>query len=565
MSITKAPVADILSKMKVDVGDHVNGANNATATAQGATVTPAPSPYNPPISKRDIYQLREDMIGAAENLYTGRGADFVAECAEQGQKGDAHLLTCVLYGHIVYDHSGEKWYFWNGLHWETDPGGNIHQIASDITTATYIRVSIDKHAEFLRIQSDLGENEPDADTAKLIRKIRRQSGIAAKRAKELCKHGYIDSVLKFARATMNLGVKGDQWDARTVLLGVANAVIDLSTGKPVQPDPSQYIRTVAPVPYIAGAKAPTWEKSIAEIFDGSVDKAAYMQRLLGYALSGTCRESDFYVWFGEHGRNGKEFILERVSNAIGDTLAGVIDRELFLKSKAVRGAGGSNESMMALRGRRIAWATETNDGRQFDLAAMKDLSGGHQMEAIPKYGKQQRWTRTHTPIMLTNHLPRVLSQGLAEWDRIKVLSFPLSFVNEPDPAKPNQRKKDATLGERIDDNELPGVLNWLIDGGLDWRVNGLQTPACVKADTARYKQNEDTIGLFIGERCLIDAKAECKPLDLYSAYKFWLDEAAYGKPMGKKRFYAVIEGEKGFKRDTLHGHERFVGIGILAQ
>ncbi len=544
------PERDLLDEM-LDMGE---------AVAEQAQT----SPYTPTIEKRDIIQTRTDLKSMAEQLYTAKGADFIAECAEQGQKGDAHLLTCILHGHVVYDHTDERYYFWNCLHWEPDPGGNIHQIASDITAATYRRASLDKHAEYLRMQTELGGSEPDDTTSKAIRKVKAQSAIAAKRARELCKHGYVDAVLKFARATMNLGIKGEQWDSTPNLLGVANAIIDLTTGKPVQPDPAQHIRTVAPAPYIAGAKAPLWEKSLAEIFDGNVDKVAYMQRLLGYALSGTCRESDFYIWYGRDGRNGKEFILERISNTVGDALAGVIDRELFLKSKAIRGAGGSNESMMALRGRRIAWATETNDGRQFDLAAMKDLSGGHQLEAIPKYGKQVRWTRTHTPILLTNYLPRVFSQGLAEWDRIKVLSFPLSFVSEPDPNKPNQRKKDGTLGERIDASELAGILNFLIAGCMEWRAKGLRTPACVAADTAQYKQDEDTVGLFIADHCVAKAGCYCKPIDLYNAYKGWVKESEYGNPMGKKRFYAVIE-EKGFKRGIYAGNERFEGIGLVAE
>lgn len=548
MSDITLSAVDVLKKMSVST----NGAASATG--------PALSPYNPPILSRDIVRLRDDLLGKANSVYN---VDHAVECANNGEMGTAQLISEILDGHIVYDHGIGAYYYWDNIHWVRNDGDIMLQIASDVAVATYKRASLDKHAELMSIITSLGGQEPDAATAQKIDTIKRQRDALTGRIYAMQKFAGIDRVLRLARTEYHLGISSDVWDKNVNLLGVANGIIDLSTGLPVQPDPTQYIRIVAPAPYIKGAKAPKWEKAIAEIFDGNTDKVAYLQRLLGYALSGTCRESDFYLWYGKHGRNGKEFILERISNTVGDALAGVIDRELFLKSKAVRGAGGSNESMMALRGRRIAWATETNDGRQFDLAAMKDLSGGRQMEAIPKYGKQQRWTRTHTPIMLTNHLPRVLSQGLAEWDRIKVLSFPLSFVNEPDPNKPTERKKDAALGERIDATELPGILNFLITGNLEWRAKGLQTPACVKADTAQYKQDEDTVGLFLAERCFIDDKAECKPMELYNSYKFWVDEAEYGKPMGKKRFYAVIESEKGFKRDTLHGNERFVGIGIL--
>ncbi|MEZ4614080.1 MAG: hypothetical protein R2867_01000 [Caldilineaceae bacterium] len=100
---------------------------------------------------------------------------------------------------------------------------------------------------------------------------------------------------------------------------------------------------------------------------------------------------------------------------------------------------------MALRGRRIAWASESNEGQQMDLASMKDLSGGHQLTGRHNHGRQVEWGRTHTLVFLTNHLPHVNSQSLAEWDRIKVLTFPVSFVNDPDPKNLAQRKKDTTL------------------------------------------------------------------------------------------------------------------------
>ena len=133
-------------------------------------------------------------------------------------------------------------------------------------------------------------------------------------------------------------------------------MIDLTTGKPVAPSPMQYIRTVAPVDYDPSAKCPTWERVISEIFNHDQEIIGYVKRLLGYAMSGTCYESDFFVWHGKDGRNGKEFLLERVRTVLGVNLAGVVESELLLSSKSQRAKNSSTEALMALRGRRIAWA-----------------------------------------------------------------------------------------------------------------------------------------------------------------------------------------------------------------
>ncbi|MEZ4870419.1 MAG: phage/plasmid primase, P4 family [Caldilineaceae bacterium] len=544
---------------------HFDGADDLAADFMNSTnghhseMRPEPRP-----TKRNIHTLRNDLLALANANYD---ASFTTKCAVDQEVGLGRLVSDALGGNIVFDHSNGMYYWWNNVHWQIDPGDIALNIASDVATALCKRAYVDLSAELANMAAQPPSMDDDANPAadeakRKAQMLQSQCAALLRAVKNMQKHGAIERVLKLARTSYGLGITGDLWDTNINLLGVNNGVIDLTTGKPVKPDPAQYVRTVAPVDYVPGADSPMWDRAITEIFNGDTEKVGYMQRFLGYALSATCRESDFYIWHGEHGRNGKEFILERVANTIGESLAGAIDRELFLKNRSIRGAGSSNESMMALRGRRIAWASENEEGRQLDLAAMKDLSGGHVLVAIPKYGKEQQWKRTHTPIMLTNHLPRVFSQGLAEWDRIKLLSFPLSFVSEPDPTKPEQRQKDATLGERIDAEELPGILNWLITGCLAWREHGLQPPQSVKTDTAMYKAGEDTIGLFIADQCVVADGQHCKPLELFGAYKLWIDDSEYGRPMGKKRFYHAIEKTKGFARGVYAGDERFVGIGL---
>ncbi|MEZ4674557.1 MAG: hypothetical protein R2932_09960 [Caldilineaceae bacterium] len=100
-----------------------------------------------------------------------------------------------------------------------------------------------------------------------------------------------------------MGVTGDEWDGNANLLGVKNGVVNLMTGEPVQPSPDQYIRTVAPVPYIPGAKCPLWKKTLDGIFDGDPEKKKYLKELLGYAMSGASPNPDFIIWYGKDGRN----------------------------------------------------------------------------------------------------------------------------------------------------------------------------------------------------------------------------------------------------------------------
>lgn len=511
----------------------------------------------PAVQRRSYAQLLAELKEKAIQTYDEQ---FTIDCLFSGEEGDARLLDYVLKDNVVYDHAEDLWYWYNNLFWEPDRTLNIHQLTSDVLSDVYKHLSVRKHAESIeRERTLLTKEDATPEEKDELKKVITTSKTAKARSVKLNEINEVKRVLIFACSGLRLGTTGEQWDTNIELLGVQNGVISLVTGLTVDPAASQYIRTVAPVYFAAAARCHLWEKSLLEIFDGNAENVAYVRRLLGYAMSGTCVESDFPIWFGKDGRNGKEFILERIRNVLGDKLAGVAESELLLRSKSDRGKNSATEALMVLRGRRIAWASETNEGKQMDLASMKDLSGGHLLTGRQNFGHQVEWKRTHTIILLTNHKPHVNSQALAEWDRIRLLEFPLSFVNEPDLAKPNQRQKDKTLGERIDASELAGILNWLIAGCLEWRSGGLQEPESVKQATEQYRQDEDTLGHFIRECCFVGAEAKCRPAELYRTYVAWVDPGA--KPMGKKTFYTKIE-EMGHKRGAAMGYEWFYGLGV---
>jgi putative DNA primase/helicase len=510
-------------------------------------------------STRSFADLRKSLDEKAQAL----PKSFLYDCIARNELGCAELLYRVAKGDIVYDRASEAWYWWNNLHWPEDRGGNIYGLVGDVLSAVYRQTAAEKYQELLDFQATIGSRTILTDDEKeKIADLKEDMKSAEDQAKTLYKLFYIRNVLVFAGATELLGVVGEEWDAQTHLLGVQNAVLDLTTGKPVAPKPSQYIRTIAPAAYDPQAQCPVWLKTIAEIFAHNTEIIAYIQRFLGYAMSGTCHESDFHCWHGKDGRNGKEFVLERIRSVLGGKLAGTVEAELLLRSKSDKAKNGATPALMALQGRRLAWASEINEGRTLDNAAMKDLSGGHILTGRHLHQGQVEWKRTHTLILLTNHRPHVGGGGGgAEWERIKLVPFTESFVNEPDPNDPHQHLKDPTLGEKIDANELSGVLNWLLAGCLDWRKNGLQPPDIIKAATAQYKSDEDTLGRFIDECCVVFVNAKAESGELFKTYQQWCIGNG-DSPMGSKTFSGKIE-DRGFRRYKSGSVRGFTGIGLV--
>lgn len=514
------------------------------------------------VKKRKYSDLQKSLDEKAHAL----PKSFLYDCIARSELGCAELLCRVAKGEIVYCRTAEMWYWWNGLHWQEDRGGNIYSLTGDVLSSVYRETAAEKYKELLDFEATIGDvfkvKRTDEQTDK-IQRLKDEMKSAQDQAKTLYKLNYIKNVLVFAGASELLGLIGDEWDAQPHLLGVNNAVIDLNNGKPVKPEPLHYIRTIAPVNYEAKATCPTWIKAIEEIFNHDLEKVGYIQRFLGYAMSGTCYESDFPVWHGKDGRNGKEFILERTRSTLGVKLCGAVESELLLKSKSDKAKNGATPALMALQGRRLAWASETNEGRTIDNAAMKDLSGGHILTGRHLHQGQVEWKRTHTLILLTNHRPHVGGGGGgAEWDRIKLVEFTESFVNEPNPDNPHEHKKDPTLGEKIDRDELPGLLNWLIAGCLEWRKHGLQTPDSVKDATRQYRTDEDTLGRFIDDRCITFVGAKVESGVLFEEYRQWCIQNG-DSPMGSKTFGMKIE-DRGFSRYRNSTSRGFTGIGLVS-
>lgn len=348
------------------------------------------------------------------------------------------------------------------------------------------------------------------------------------------------------------------------LLGCENAIIDLDTGHPVRPDPKQFIRTVAPFHFDPDAQCSLWEKTVSEILNEDQIPpqeriiVPYVRRTLGYAMSGTARESDFFVWYGKEGRNGKELMLNVIGEVLGPKFTGVLEPELLLVGSS-KSKDGPSEAKMTLKGRRIAWATETAVGRVMDVGAMKDFSGGVKLYARPNYKKQIEWYRTHTLFLLTNHLPHINSNSDSEWDRIKLVTFPWTYTNDPDPEKPWQKKKDSTLLYQIRERELPGVFNWLLAGYHDYLKNGLNTPKSVRDATKSYRSLEDSIEFFFQECCVRGPNMRVKQSDLYKVY---VEHTKPSRPMGKKKFYQEVRERPSIGSTPPGNPTHFEGIDV---
>jgi putative DNA primase/helicase len=448
-----------------------------------------------------------------------------------GERGVATLMKRLCKGSFVYDHSEGIWYRFTEHSYQKDiVGGQFGLIEQTIKFLESER----------RFYSRKGEDEGAtgliiAQIPKLINCL--NSLNVAKR------------VLEYAVLGENsLGIKGEEWDQNLRLIGFENGVLDLKTLEFRNGRPEDYIREIIPHQWKGlDEKAPRWDQFLSEILPldsqdsgkgGDIEVIRYLQRLLGYSLTGQSNENVFPILIGK-GQNGKGTMLELLAQILG-RYAGPVPSEMLMEQSFARSSSAPSADKMALRGRRLAWASESNEGKRLDAAKVKSLAGGDKISARAPYGKHQiEFKPTHLLFLLTNHAPEVDPDDRALWYRLRLIPFPVSFVENPSSA--NERAKDPKLKEILL-KEAPGILAWIVKGYVDYVKNGLKAPDKVMAATKSYRSDNDLLSQFISECLIADAGKSIQASRLYAAYSKWaesnklkpLSGVMFGKKISEK-------------------------------
>jgi putative DNA primase/helicase len=214
---------------------------------------------------------------------------------------------------------------------------------------------------------------------------------------------------------------------------------------------------------------------------------------------------------------------------------------------------------MSLHGKRIVWAGENDEGRALNVAKVKWLVGGDTLVGRHVQGKKEiRFKPTHTLFLLTNHKPRIPADDPAIWQRLFLIEFKMSFVDEP--KSKSERKRDPNIRQKLF-SEAPGILAWLVKGFMEYHNYGLNPPDSVKINTSKYREDEDIIGQFITECCSLSLNFKEQAGPLYSAYKGWCELNSY-TAIGSRKFGEKMVQE--FKRVQENGCRYYKGIKLIA-
>ena len=381
----------------------------------------------------------------------------------------------------------------------------------------------------------------------LIRSVCRQTALRADNprvATKLASAGTVSGVERLARADRRHAATTDEWDADPWLLNTQGGVLDLKTGR-MRPhertDRMTKITTATP-----GGDCQTWRQFIDEVTGGDKELEFYLQRMVGYALTGSTQEHALFFLYGT-GANGKSVFVNTLATILGDYATNA-PMDTFMETRTDR----HPTDMAGLRGARFVAAIETEQSKRWAESKLKNLTGGDKISA--RFMRQDffEFFPQFKLFVAGNHKPAIRNIDEAMKRRLHLIPFTITVPPE---------RRDKNLQQKLL-AERDGILAWAVQGCLDWQRHGrLKPPQRVVDATEEYFEAEDALGRWLDERCVRETCAKSLTAELFNDWKQWAEAA--GEFVGAQRRFSdqlITRGLEKWRNGM--GVRGFQGIGL---
>ena len=422
---------------------------------------------------------------------------------------------------VRYCHPWKKWLVWDTCRWKPDNAGDIMAKAKITVKAIY---------------ADAHYSEAKDDRTKLA------AHAAASEAERR-----LAAMLTLAASEPGIPVVPEQLDQDPWSFNVINGTIDLKTAtlRPHRRD--DYLTKLAPVLYDPDATCPTWLAFLDRIFAGNQRLIGFVQKAIGYGLTGDTSEQCFFVFWGA-GSNGKSTLVMATMNAIGDYALQTPVETLLVKKYD----GSIPNDVARLKGARFVAAAESGMGRALAEGLVKQMTGGEKLPARFLHAEWFEFAPAFKLFLATNHRPVIRGTDYAIWRRVRLVPF---MVTIP------ESEQDCQLPDKLK-LELPGILAWAVQGCLAWQREGLKPPQEVQDATAEYRSDMDVVGDFLAERFVKDRLGSVTAASMAEAYLSWCRDANE-KPMTKTALGLALS-ERGYDKARIRHVWTWLGLRLRA-
>jgi len=188
--------------------------------------------------------------------------------------------------------------------------------------------------------------------------------------------------------------------------------------------------------------------------NGDQELVAYLQRLMGYMLTGDTSEQRLFFLYGT-GANGKSTLLNVCKALLGPGLCRQTPAETIM---ARQNRSGATPELACLHGIRAAMTTEVDEGSMVSESLVKQMTGGDPIPARHLYGKPFEFLPWFKLFVAGNHLAHIRGSDEGIWRRVDLIPFEVTIPAD---------QRDPYLAESLR-SELSGILNWALAGCRFW-------------------------------------------------------------------------------------------------
>lgn len=412
----------------------------------------------------------------------------------------------------------KKWLNWSGYKWTVITDGEAQRAA--ITTIKARK----RAASYLKTD----------EQRNILINWAKQSESVAKR------HAILNTAMHLKPIETNISL----FDQNPSIAGVKNGTLDLETGEVRESNRDNYLSMSLNVHYNSFAEAPRWKQFLEEIFTKDKELISFIQRAIGYSLTGDTSEQVLFICHG-NGANGKSVFLDIISELLGDYSATCP----FSTFEANRRNDASNDLAM-LKGRRFVSVIESNEDRRLDEARVKSVTGQDFITCRFLYGEFFTYKPSFKLWMAVNHKPLIRGTDRGIWRRIRLIPFNRNFEEKADPYLIHKLKE-----------ELPGILNWAIEGLKEWQRIRLGTAKAIEEASENYRKESDLLQQWLDENTSLNENEETPCSEAYAYFREWCINSGY--PVWSKNSFGRGMTEKGFERKSDGKARSYTGLVML--
>lgn len=441
--------------------------------------------------------------------------------------GNARRLVAMHRDRVRHVHAWNRWLVYEDGRWMRDDTGLIERLAAQTVCSIYLEISrLDDADERAKLARWAAKSEDNARMLAMVSRARHEQPVIVTPA---------------------------ELDTNPLAFNLRNGTLDLGDGQLRPHDPAQFHTKRAEVAFDPKARCPRWLAFLDRVLASDTERIRFVQRAIGYTLTAFTTEQCLFFCYGT-GKNGKTVFLRVLQALLGKgEYARTASFSAFLEQRS----GAIPNDIAALAGARLVVASEPNEGQRFNESVLKALTGGDVISARFMRAEWFEFEPRFKLWLMANHKPAVRGTDEGIWRRMRVIPFTVQI-----PERERDRQLEGKLLE-----ELPGILNWALEGCLAWQAEGLPEPAAVRLATEEYRRESDVLGAFLDARCELGSGFSVGATELYTAYREWalsggehvVSQTLFGRQLGERNLEKKRQGSGvyyfGLHVHGVHGRE----------